>query len=82
MIEIILQYLNNRQDKVIHFCGGYILATVFPILPTHGLLLSLIVGKAKEMYDFKHQDKHTYDKWDMFATWSGGVLGFMAMVIK
>ena len=82
MIEKILQYLNNRQDKVMHFSGGYLLATAFPIVPPYGLLIAVIAGKAKEMYDAKHLDKHNYDKCDMFATWAGGIMGFIALMVK
>lgn len=82
MAEKILQYLNNRTDKVLHFSGGYILATAFPIVPVYGLGIALLAGKAKEMYDAKHQDKHTYDKLDMFATWAGGAIGYIALMVK
>jgi len=82
MMEKILQYINGNMDKALHISSGYILATIFPIAPAYGLAIALIAGKAKEMYDVKHQDKHTYDKWDMFATWLGGLVGFIVLVIK
>lgn len=81
-MEKIFKYLNSRQDKCIHFGGGYILATVFPIMPIWGLIIAVIAGKAKEMYDYKHQDRHTYDKWDMYATWLGGLIGWMVLTVK
>ncbi len=41
-----------------------------------GTILGMIVGYGKErLYDYNHQDKHTYDtrlKGDMGATWLGG----------
>lgn len=82
MIEKILQYLNSKTDKALHFSGGYVLATAFPIAPIYGLCLALAAGKLKEEYDADHKDKHTYDKWDMFATWLGGVVGFIALFMK
>lgn len=82
MVEKILQYLNNRPDKVMHFSGGYILCTLFPIAPKYGLLIAAVAGLAKEVYDYYHQDKHTVDKWDMFVTWLGGIVGFVALLIK
>ena len=82
MIEKILRYINNRTDKALHFSGGYILATAFPILPICGLAIALLTGKAKEMYDAKHQEDHTVDKYDMYATWIGGIVGFIVLIIK
>lgn len=81
-MEKLLSLLNNNLDKVAHFSGGYILATSLPINPAYGLCLAIIAGKAKEVYDAKHQDKHTADKWDMFATWAGGAVGYIALFIK
>jgi len=81
-MEKLLSLLNSNLDKVAHFSGGYILATALPITPAYGLGLAIIAGKAKEVYDSKHQDKHTADKWDMFATWLGGVVGYIVLLIK
>lgn len=82
IVEKILQFLNSKQDKVMHFSGGYILCTLFPIHPYYGLFLAFSVGKLKEIYDFKNADKHTCDKWDMFATWLGALLGFISLLFK
>lgn len=81
-MEQLLSKLNSNLDKVAHFSGGYILATILPINPIFGLLLAMVAGKAKEDYDSYHADKHTVDKWDMFATWAGGIVGFIALIIK
>jgi len=81
-MEKLLSLLNNRLDKVAHFSGGYILATIFPITEIYGLLLAIIAGKAKEMYDSKHHDKHTVDKLDMYATWAGGLLGCLVLILR
>ena len=56
-MEKLLTLLNSNIDKVAHFSGGYILATFFPINPLIGLLLAIMAGKTKEMYDQKHSDK-------------------------
>lgn len=81
-MSIILDFLNKNLDKVVHFQVGYMLATIFPILPMYGLAIAMICGFLKEVYDYFHPDKHTCDKWDMIATWAGGLLGIISLIIK
>lgn len=83
MFEKILGYLNGiPDDKTKHLGGGYVIATALPFSPLVCLFLALLCGILKEIYDYCHQDKHTVDRYDCLATWAGGVLGFIAMVIK
>ena len=79
MVQKILDFLTTHIDKALHFSAGYIIAT---ILPVQGLTLSLIAGALKEYYDSKHPTSHTVDSMDMLATWAGGSLGFIALIIK
>jgi hypothetical protein len=58
------------------------LATIFPIPSMWGLVLSTLAGILKEVYDKGHADIHTEDKWDAVATIGGGLIGFIALVIK
>ena len=76
-----ISWLNARIDKVAHFGGGYILATVFPIAAIYGLILAVIVGALKEYRDSKSK-LGTPDMWDFVATCLGGLLGFIALLIK
>lgn len=81
MIEKIFQYINSRTDKALHFGGGYILATAFPIPALYGLVIALLAGILKEVYDGRNTG-HTIDKYDTLATLVGGLIGFIALVIK
>jgi len=80
-MDKLFNYLNKNIDKLVHFLGGYMLATILPINPLYGLFLALLAGKAKEDYDAVHPE-HTADKYDMWATWAGGLTGFIALMVK
>lgn len=63
-------------DKQAHFLGGYAIGLTFGLLhPMVGITSAVAAGWAKEQYDKRHPDKHTYDKWDMWATIAGGACG-------
>lgn len=46
-----------------------------------GLLAAAILAKAKENYDLKHPDKHSYDGWDAMATVEGAVATHVLLVL-
>ena len=76
-MEKILARLNSiPADKVAHCLGGVILFAIGQLFG-YGLLLAVVVGFIKEVYDYFHQDKHTPDVWDWFATSLGGLLGYI-----
>lgn len=77
MIEQILTRLNAIPvDKIYHCLGGVILFAIGQLFG-YGLLLAVVVGFLKEVYDYFHQDKHTPDVWDWIATSLGGLLGYI-----
>ena len=78
MIESIINKLNSiPSDQVYHFAGGVLLvaATVPFVGVLSGFLTVVIIGAAKEGYDYLHRDKHTPDVWDAVATALGGLVG-------
>lgn len=77
----IIAWLNARIDKVAHFGGGYIVATILPIPVSIGLLLTVIVAAWKEYRD-KESGKGTQDIWDFIATVAGGILGYLAISLR
>ena len=76
-MEKILAFLNSiPADKVAHCLGGVILFAIGQLFG-YGLLLAVVVGFLKEIYDYMHKDKHTPDVWDWVATSLGGLLGYI-----
>ena len=62
-------------DKQLHFFSGGFLAAlaIAANLPFYAaMLVVLLAGVAKEVYDALHPDKHTKDVWDIVATSIGG----------
>jgi hypothetical protein len=80
-------------DKVAHFLVGYILAVhgsfAAIFLQTLsltsclavGFALSVLVGIAKEVYDYLHPGTHTPDRADARATVVGGLAGTAMTVL-
>lgn len=81
MFEKLLSIVNTNYDKAFHFCGGYILSTIFPIPIIYGLILAVIAGIGKEIYD-KYHVNHTSENLDMYFTVLGGLFGFVALLLK
>ena len=78
VIESIINKLNSiPSDKVYHFAGGVLIfAAALPIIGVlSGFLTVVIIGAAKEVYDYLHRDRHTPDVWDAVATVFGGLVG-------
>ena|SRR6478736_10446984 len=76
------------KDKVLHFVVGAaisvaIFAAVVWLAPSwpraaalFSAFVSTTVGWAKEyLYDAKHTNEHTVDKYDWYATANGGLVG-------
>lgn len=67
-------------DKQYHLAAGFTAAIVFGIpYPWFGLLIAIIGGILKEVYDYFHPDNHTVDFYDFVATALGGFVGFLIM---
>ena len=64
-------------DKLLHFGAGLSLALMvgFVLSPWHGLLVAVIAGAVKELYDYFHPAIHTCDLWDFLVTCFGGYVG-------
>ena len=61
-------------DKKLHLICGCIIALLVGLYnPIYGLLAGMIAGVAKEVYDY--YDYNLFDKYDMFYTWAGAVIG-------
>ena len=69
-----------QRDKVLHFFVGLILCLVAGVLinPATGLLLGVIAGVLKEIYD--KYNNGTVDVLDSLATTIGALIGFWLLV--
>lgn len=62
------------HDKKLHLlCGCIILLLIGLYNLIYGLLAGVVAGVAKEVYDY--YDYGLFDKYDMFATWAGALIG-------
>lgn len=66
-----LQKIPN--DKLIHFLGGYMIASIF------GIWIAVAVGAVKEIYDYYNRDKHTPEWMDFAATILGGLVAMILL---
>lgn len=61
------------HDKKLHLICGCIISLLIGLHnPIYGLLVGMIAGIAKELYDYL--DYGLFDKYDMLATWAGAVI--------
>lgn len=61
-------------DEKLHFRCGCIIALLLGLHdPLYGLSAGIVAGVAKEVYDYC--DYGLFDKYDMFYTWAGAVIG-------
>ena len=65
------------KDKAQHFAGSAVLSFVFSevMSPTNAFLTSVGIGVAKEVYDYKHPDKHTASYKDFVWDVAGAYVG-------
>lgn len=62
------------EDKKLHMlCGLLISLLVGSYNPIYGLYAGVTAGVAKEVYDYL--DYGLFDKYDMFYTWVGALIG-------
>jgi hypothetical protein len=83
MIEAILTRLSSiPADKVMHCLMGVVLFAVFVpfTAPVYALVITVIAGFVKELYDALNKENHTPDIWDALVTSAGGVLGFYCSI--
>ena len=80
-MEKLLSILNSNLDKVVHFLGGYLLATILPAPPLVGLIIAITVGILKEIRDWRSK-KGTPEVLDAIATIAGGLLGYLVLLSK
>ena len=62
-------------DKAQHFIIGMIVG----LCPIYPMIAILLVAWGKELYDYKHPDKHTCDAMDAIATIVGGLVTLQLM---
>ena len=68
-------------DKIYHLVAGFIISLIFGFInPVLGLILAIIAGVGKEIYDKKIK-KSVIDPLDVIATVVGGVLGTALAII-
>ena len=62
------------KDKKLHFHCGCIISILIGLYnPIYGLFAGVVAGAAKEVYDYL--DYGLFDKYDMFYTWAGALIG-------
>ena len=61
-------------DKKLHIGAGFVLALSSFFIGIYGLVLALLAGIFKEVFDYFDYGKP--DVYDALATWCGGVIGF------
>lgn len=68
------------KDKELHFVGSAVLSYGLSevMTPTSAFLTTVGVGLAKEVYDFKHPDKHTASYKDFLWDIAGAYVGVYA----
>lgn len=65
------------KDKAQHFAGSAVLSYAFSEVMSadKAFLASVGIGLAKELYDYKHPDKHTASYKDLVADIAGAYVG-------
>ena len=69
------------KDKIQHFLAGFIISAIIGLFNSLlGLILAILAGVGKEVYDYisnrYYQCKHTVDLYDCLATVLGGLIGY------
>lgn len=71
-----------QKDKKLHLMAGF---SIFFSLVLFGKVFALVgaglAGLGKELYDYKHKDKHTVDFYDFLFTLIGGIIGYLITVV-
>ena len=71
-----------KKDKILHFIAGITVSLLVVLIyyciteginALIGLFAGFLAGIGKELYD--EYDYGGFDKYDMFATWAGSLLG-------
>jgi hypothetical protein len=76
----LIEFLMKNADKTVHFLSGYLIATILPIPAGYGLALAVMAAAGKEYWDSKGNGSP--DILDFAATVSGGILGYLALIVK
>lgn len=64
------------HDKELHFLCGFIICILTGWQNVWlGLVLAVLAGAAKELYDYCHQERHTVEIADFCFTAAGGFFG-------
>lgn len=79
--------MSKQEDKRGHFVLGFLVCLLavcvsmvfvkLAVASILGFMASIIVGFAKEVWDYFHPKTHTVDVWDFMATVVGGLFGFV-----
>jgi len=72
------------KDKLGHMVVGLIIFSVLVVFvkPFVALIVTLLTGAGKEIYDLFYRDKHTPDIWDFVATTIIPIVLFILYQIK
>lgn len=74
-----IEFLNKYIDKLVHFLGGYFIASI--IGGFAGFLVAVGIGTLKEIYDLANSGVHTPDIKDWIATLIGAALGWLNLFV-
>lgn len=82
--ETVIERL-GQPDKIGHYATGATITAATSILlpsqyaPEYGLVATAVAAVGKELYDKRHPDRHTSDRYDAAATVLGGALAYAAL---
>ncbi|MBM7556472.1 hypothetical protein [Halanaerobacter jeridensis] len=71
-------------DKVKHFLAGVLIFTFCFILGSNhwfSMVMVIIAGVGKEVYDYYHPQQHTVEVLDLLATIAGGIVVCLGLLL-
>jgi len=69
-----------KSDKLLHFIGGMLIQLISSRItpnPIWALLIVIVIGIGKEIYDNQHKECHTPEILDAIATIAGGLVVYI-----
>ena len=84
IISKIAEKLNIRTDLILHFSVSLMISSFFTLLLSGSwlaLIITLIIGIGKEVYDIFKEHPTGFDLLDLFADICGGGIGYLLILI-
>ena len=75
MNDKLINIIDIGIDKIVHFALGYMIADLFELTGFYSVLIALLAGISKELYD-KYYKHKVFDWFDLACTAGGGFIAF------